>query len=383
MPWKKARVMDEKVKLIADWISREYTIVELSEMYRVSRKTIYKWIGRYERQGAEGLAERSSAPLRRPWATPPEVISYILGVKTKHTKWGPRKIVAWLKNAYPEKVWPAASTAQAILMREGWVKTRHRRRHTPSYSQPFIDSKQANDVWCADFKGHFMLGEGRRCYPLTITDSFSRYLICCQGLYNARYLPVRKYFERAFRENGLPLAIRTDNGSPFASVALGGLSSLSVWFIKLGITPERIEPGKPQQNGRHERFHRTLKESAITPPKHTLSAQQRAFDRFKTEYNTQRPHEANGQKPPSSVYQPSSKSYPDKLPEITYPDELTLRYVRTGGCIRWQGGFIYVSKALTGEYVGLKQTGERSWEIYFSSFLIGRLDESLQRIIAL
>jgi transposase InsO family protein len=352
-------------------------------MYGVSRKTVYKWVERYEILGTDGLKERPSTPLTRPRATPLDIASYILAAKSKHTKWGPRKLIAWLESRHPEKKWPAASTAQTILKREGWVKTRHRRRHTPAYTEPFINSKGANDIWCADFKGQFKLGEGRNCYPLTITDSYSRYLIGCQGLYRPTYANTRMQFERSFQDYGLPLAIRTDNGSPFASVALGGLSSLAVWFIKLGITPERIEPGKPQQNGRHERFHRTLKEAAITPPRQTLAKQQRAFDRFKSEYNNERPHEAHGQRTPASVYHRSSRHYSSKLPEISYDNGIVVRQVRNGGLIRWKGDLIYVSKALVGEPVGLKQIDEQQWEVYYSFLLLGLLDENLKRIIPL
>lgn len=383
MPWKETCVMNEKMKMVGDWLSQEYTVTELGEMYRLSRKTVYKWIKRYDDMGPEGLNEKSSAPNRRPWATPPEIVSYILAAKTRHTGWGPRKVVAWLKNKYPDKPWPAASTAQTILRREGWVKTRHRRRHTPSYTAPFHQSRQANDVWCADFKGQFLLGEGRLCYPLTITDSYSRYLLCCQGLYHPKFEITRHYFERAFKEYGLPLAIRTDNGAPFASVALGGLSNLAVWFIKLGITPERIEPGEPQQNGRHERFHRTLKEATIKPPRQTLAAQQKAFDRFSIEYNTERPHEARGQRPPASAYHPSPRPYPLVVSEITYPDDYIVRQVRTGGSIKWKGQLLYVSKTLTGEPVGLKQLNDQLWQVYFSMVPIGLLDERLERIVSL
>lgn len=383
MSWKETYVMDEKVKLIADWLSKEYSITELSETYNVSRKTVYKWIQRYQELGPEGLQERTSAPLTRPRATPFEIVEYILAAKSRHTKWGPRKLVVWLENQHPEKVWPVASTVQTILKREGWVKTRHRRHHTPPYTQPFLQSREANDIWCADFKGKFTLGEGRDCYPLTITDSFSRYLIACHGLYHPNYVNTKPLFERAFQECGLPRAIRTDNGAPFASVALGGLSSLAVWFIKLGIIPERIEPAKPQQNGRHERFHRTLKENTISPPHYSLAGQQRAFDRFKTEYNHERPHEAQGQKTPASAYHRSLREYPARLPDIVYPARFIVRQVRIGGPIKWKGNLLYVSKALTGEPIGLEQIDDQLWKVYYCTLSLGLLDEQLGRIIPL
>ena len=383
MPWKETCAMDEKMKLMADWLSKEHSITDLSEIYHVSRKTIYKWLGRYEYLGPAGLNNRSSTPLTNSRATPPEIISYILAAKSKHSKWGPKKLIARLKMDYPEKKWPVASTAQAILKREGWVKSRHRRHHTPPYTQPFINSKQPNDVWCADFKGKFRLGEGRYCYPLTITDSYSRYLLDCHGMYRPTYPNTRIQFEKAFKEYGLPGAIRTDNGTPFASVSIGGISNLGVWFVKMGIRPERIDPGEPQQNGRHERFHRTLKESTVNPPRYNLSEQQRVFDRFKEEFNNERPHESVGQRPPVTAYSKSPREYTTKLPEISYDTNFSVRRVRTGGPIRWGGGLVYVSKALVGEHIGLKQVNDQLWEVYYSFLPLGVLDEGLGRIIPL
>jgi putative transposase len=381
MPWKETCVMDERVKFIADWLSQGYTITELSERYEVSRKTLYKWLDRYGTGGLEGLKERSRAPINRPWATNPEIISTILGAKSKHITWGPRKLIGYLERRHPEKAWPAISTAQAILKREGWVKTQHKRHHTPGYTRPFLPVTAANDVWSADFKGQFRLGNGKLCYPLTLTDNYSRYLLACQGLYSPNLSETKSILERAFQQYGLPLAIRTDNGVPFASTALGGLSSLSVWFIKLGILPERIEPGQPQQNGKHERFHRTLGEETINPPRPNLPKQQRCFDRFEYVYNHERPHEALGQQPPASVYRPSTRSYPSKLAEIEYENNMTIRQVRLGGRMKWKGGLIYVSKTLIGEPIGLRQIEDQAWEVYYSSFQLGILNETLGRII--
>jgi len=383
MTWKETCAMDEKMKLISDYLSGEYTITELSEIYNLSRKTVYKWTDRYERQGPAGLLNLAKAPFTHPNATPPEMINYLVALKSRHIYWGPRKLVAWLEDKYPDKRWPAISTAQEILRREGWIKSRHKRHHTPPYSEPFLGSKQANQVWCADFKGQFRLGEGKLCYPFTLTDSYSRYLITCRGLYRPTYLETKSQLEKAFCNYGLPEAIRTDNGTPFASVALGGLSSLAVWLIKLGIRPERIEQGRPEQNGRHERFHRTLKEAAISPPRDTLAQQQRAFDRFRTEYNTERPHEALGQKTPASVYHPSLRSYPIKIAPIEYGADRLVRQVHNQGCIKWKGRYLFVSEALIGEPVGLKPIDNHLWEVYFSFKPLGILDETTGRIIAL
>lgn len=375
MPWKETRVMDQKIQMISNWLSGEYSITELSRIHEVSRKTLYKWIERYEADQESGLRERGRRPLTMPRATPPELVAEILASKSQHEHWGSRKLLAWLRSHQPEKSWPAASTTSDILKRHGMVHARHKRHHTSPYSAPFLKSNQPNEVWCADFKGQFRLGEGHLCYPLTLTDSYSRYLLGCWGLAHPAYLPTRSYFERAFREYGLPSAIRTDNGVPFASVGLGGLSSLSMWFIKLGIHPERIEKGHPEQNGRHERMHRTLKAEAVSPPRKSMNEQQRAFDRFRAGYNNDRPHEALGQKPPASIYLRSRREYPGKLPEIEYPQSFSVRQVKANGCFKWQDRELYLSGALAGERIGLKAIDNGTWRIYFSFQPIGIMEE--------
>ena len=375
MPWKETRVMDEKIKMISNWLSGEYSITELSRIHEVSRKTLYKWIERYEADQDSGLQDKSSKPLVMPRSTPSELVADILAAKSRHEHWGSRKLLAWLKNHQPEKRWPAASTTSEILKRHGMVHARHKRHHTPPYSQPFLKSNWPNEVWCADYKGQFRLGSGKLCYPLTLTDSCSRFLLGCWGLEHPAYLPTRYYFERAFCEYGLPGAIRTDNGVPFASVGLGGVSSLAVWFIKLGIHPERIEKGHPEQNGRHERMHRTLKAEAISPPRKNMKEQQRVFDRFQTTYNLERPHEALGQKTPASIYQNSDREYPARLPEIVYPHNFRVRQVKHSGCFKWQNHELYLSGALTGEPIGLKEIDNGIWAIFFNFYPLGILDE--------
>jgi transposase InsO family protein len=346
----------------------------------VSRKTLYEWIERYEADQYSGLQEWSRRPLAMPRATPPELVAEILASKSQHEHWGPRKILAWLRSHQPEKSWPAASTTSLILKRHGMVHVRHKRHHTPPYSQPFLKSNQPNEVWCADFKGQFRLGAGGLCYPLTLTDSYSRYLLGCWGLEHTTYLTTRSYFELAFREYGLPSAIRTDNGVPFASVGLGGLSSLAVWFIKLGICPERIEKGHPEQNGRHERMHRTLKSEAISPPRKNMKEQQRVFDRFRASYNDDRPHEALGQRTPASIYRSSAREYPAKLPGAEYPENFSVRHVKRGGGFKWRNQELYLSQALSGELIGLKEIDIALQKIYFSFYPVGILDERTMRI---
>jgi len=383
MPWKETCAMDQKMKMVGDWLSEEYAITQLSELYEVSRKTIYKWIGRYQTEGATGLEERSRAPRGHPNATPLEVAREIVATKLRHDKWGPKKLVAWLERHRPEETWPAASTAGEILKREGLVKPRRRKRRMPPYLEPFNDGQRPNAVWSADFKGQFRTGDGRLCYPLTISDNYSRYLLLCQGLSHPTYEEARSWFEEVFKQYGLPEAIRTDNGAPFASLGPGGLSKLSVWFIKLGIRPERIEPGHPEQNGRHERMHRSLKEATAKPPRSDIEEQQKAFDEFALEYNLERPHEALGQKTPASFYRPSLRPYPVKVPKVEYHGDVIVRQVRHNGEIRWKGELVYLSQALAGELVALKQKGEHLWEIRFSFHPLGVLNELTGKVMPL
>jgi transposase InsO family protein len=382
MPWKETCAMDQKVQLIGDWLSEEYSITDLSEIYGVSRPTVYKWIERYEMEGMDGLKEQSRAPGSHPNATAPEIVERIVAAKLARQRWGPKKVITRLRAQYPEERWPAASTAGEILKREGLVKERKRKRRTPPYTQPLEGCGKPNQVWSADYKGQFRMGDGRLCYPLTITDNSSRYLLECRGLSGPTFKQTQPWFEWVFREYGLPAAIRTDNGAPFASVAVGGLSKLSVWFIKLGIKPERIDPGHPEQNGRHERMHRTLKEETVDPPRHNLREQQRAFGLFKYEYNYERPHEALGQKPPASAYEPSERPYPVRAPKVEYDDGEVIRQVRHKGEIKWKGRLIYVSEALAGEPIALQQRDNYLWEVRFSFHPLGILNELTGRILS-
>jgi transposase InsO family protein len=381
MPWKETSALDERVKLIGDYLEEQWSITQLGQIYGISRKTIYKWIGRYHDQGIDGIKDRSRAPRSHPNATRIDIVEMIVKEKLNHQHWGPKKVIASLETQSPETPWPAISTVGEILKCQGLVKPRHLRHHTPKYSEPFLSCQGPNSVWSADFKGQFLMGDKRMCYPLTLTDNYSRYLLVCRGLRRTTTEVTQPWLEWAFREYGLPQAIRTDNGSPFASVALGGLSQLAVWLIKLGIRPERIESGHPEQNGRHERMHRTLKEETIKPPQKDLLRQQHAFDRFAQEYNYQRPHEALGQKTPASVYEPSSVSYPIKLPDVEYASHITVRQVRHNGDIKWKGKMIYVSQTLAGEPVGLLQVGEDLWQINFCFHHLGTLNERTMKII--
>ena len=381
MPWKEAFILDLRKEMINDWLTKEYDVTELSDSYGVSRKTIYKWVERYKEHGIAGLEDLSREPHHHPNATPAEIIAPILSLKRKKMKWGPRKIIAKLKNDYPEVNWPADSTGNNILKRYGLVKRRKHRHRTQPYTTPFLGCDQPNKVWSSDYKGQFRMGDNRRCYPLTISDNHSRYLINCWGLRRPTYEQTKPCFEWAFINYGLPDAIRTDNGQPFASRGLAGLSRLAIWFIKLGIVPERIELGSPEQNGRHERMHRTLKEWTASPPRVNLGEQQKAFNYFKDEFNNERPHEALGQKTPSSVYRPSLRSYPAKLPEVKYDTDKVVCFVTKRGYIKWKGSWFFLSESLKGEYVAFKKVDNHLWSIRFGFYPLGFLDEEKRKII--
>ncbi len=378
MPWKETSVMDQKIQLLADWLSGDYRKSELCRIYEVSRPTADKWISRYAQSGPPGLEELGRAPHRHPNQTAEELRALIVQTKLRRQQWGPKKVLDWLREQRPELKWPADSTGGEILKRAGLVQARQRRRRVTPYSEPFGECAAPNQSWSADFKGDFLLGNGRRCYPLTLSDNFSRYLLLCRALERPRQQEVQPWFEWVFREAGLPEVIRTDNGAPFASLALGGLSQLSKWWIKLGIKPERIQPGKPAQNGRHERMHRTLKEGVA--PQRDLQQQQQHYDPFVEQYNWERSHEALGRKTPGSLHCPSSRCYPAKLREVEYESGVTVRQVRQNGEIKWDGDLIYVSEVLAKEPVGLKQIAEGSWEVRYSFHLLGVLDEKTKTI---
>ena len=381
MPWKESSAFSEQKLFIDRWKAGEETVSELCHRFGISRKTAYKRINRYINHGYQGLGDRSSAPHTHPNKTSPQIARRLIQAKQAHPTWGPKKLTAMLRAHDPDTPWPAASTAGAILDRAGLVKRRRHRRHTAPWTHPFTDAIHPNDVWCIDFKGHFRTRNGTRLDPLTVQDASSRYLLACTGLTKPNYSQVRRSLHKTFREFGLPKVIRTDNGPPFASVGLGGLSSLSVWWIKLGIIPERIQPGHPEQNGRLERLHRTLKEDTAAPPKPSPRSQQRAFDSFRHSYNEIRPHEALNLRPPSLLYQPSPRKYAMPLSTPTYGSDVTLRKVRTNGQIKWNGHLVYLSHALSGEPIGLIQHSSRYWRIIYGPLYIGLLDQHTYRTL--
>lgn len=365
--------MSERVKFIASHLEAEDTFTELCERFGISRKQGYKWVERYEEDGVEGLADRSRAPHTHPLAVSEPLVERIVAARKRHPRWGPRKLLVVLKRQHPGLAFPVASTVGDILRKRGLVGRRRRIRRSEPYGERLGDYTMPNAVWCADFKGHFAV-DGQRCYPLTISDGFSRYLLCCEAMKHSLSDPVQRVFEATFREYGLPVAIRTDNGPPFSTLAAGGLSRLAVWWIRLGIRPERILPGRPDQNGRHERMHRTLKAETAKPPRASFRAQQRAFDLFRDEYNDERPHEALGQAVPTSLYQPSLKPLPSKLPELEYPDHFRLERAYSNGIISWLSTQWYLSHCLEGELVGLEEVDDGRWKVHFGPIALGILD---------
>jgi transposase InsO family protein len=370
--------MNERMVLIVEYQSGNYSLSELARRRGISRKTAYKWIERYECDGARGLEELSRAAHHHPNATSAEMEEAIWDWKERRPLWGAPKIHSKLRHLAD---CPAESTISNVLKRHGLTRrVRRPVRCTPSPG-PLLVPMQPNEVWCADFKGWIRLGNGQRCDPLTLSDGFSRYLLCCRGLQGTQTGLVQPWFEWTFRRNGIPAAIRTDNGPPFASVGLGGLSPLSVWLMRLGIRLERIQPGHPEQNGRHERMHRTLKEATARPARENLQAQQRAFDRFVRDYNHDRPHEALGQQPPASVYRPSNRQYPSRLIEPEYPIDWQVRAVRSNGEIKWKGQKLYLSEGLMGQRIALEPVADGQWVVHFLDVELGLLDEPLGRVL--
>jgi len=380
MPWKATCPMDERMQFIARVLAGEDEMTVLCREYGVSRKTGYKWLGRYISEGGAGLAERSHAPVQHGQAHDVAVVQAVLGLRQRWPHWGPKKLRVKLVEHHPELPVPAASTIGEWLRREGVVGRSRRRRRCPPYTQPFAAVSAANDVWCTDFKGWFRTSDGRRCDPFTLTDAHSRYLLRCQAVARPDEANVRPIFEAAFKEQGLPLAIRSDNGPPFASPGVGGLSRLAVWWIKLGIRPERIVAGKPQQNGRHERVHRTLNQETATPPAASVAAQQERFDASRAVYNNERPHEALGQQTPALLYEPSPRPYPDRVEHPHYGEEVAVRRVRSTGQIKWAGELIFVGEALIGEPVGIRETEGGDWLVRYADVELGYIHPQRRRL---
>jgi putative transposase len=380
MPWSNLSPMDHKTQFIADFLRHSLSITELCLHYGISRKTAYKWINRYQHDSFSGLDDRSRKPQSCPHQTDPDIVETLLEVRRHHPTWGAKKLLKLLSRQDPDRNWPARTTVCDLLQRHGLVKKARKRRHLSHPGKPSSIISSPNQVWCADFKGQFKTRDGIYCYPLTITDGFSRYLLGCQALLTTACADAKVVFQNVFLEFGLPERIRTDNGVPFATVSLARLSSLSAWWIQLGILPELIEPGKPQQNGRHERMHRTLKAETTRPSAGNLRAQQRKFNAFREEYNYVRPHEALNLETPASIYCASPRQFPQKLAALEYPAHFETRYVSHNGGIRWNCDWVNVSITCAGQYVGLEEIDNGIWNVYFGPVKLGRLLEEQMRI---
>jgi transposase InsO family protein len=384
MGWQESCVEEEKLRFVAAWLSGEWSRTELCARFGVSRETGYELMRRYRLEGVSCVQARSHARHEQGEATPARLVQAIVDLRVSRPHWGPKKLQACLEHRHPEEAWPAASTIGDIVKRHGLVVGRRRRRSALVQHRPFAAVNAANALWCVDFKGWFRTGDGERCDPLTVTDAASRYLLACVIVPPTR-AGVQPVMDGLFREHGLPGAIRSDNGPPFGSTGAGGLTRLGVHWLKLGIALERIEPGQPQQNGRHERMHGTLKAETLRPPAATAAKQQDRFDRFREMFNQERPHEALRQTVPSKHWQASARLYPDPIEAPTYGADHVVRRVRSNGEIKWRGGLIFLSEVLAGERVGIAETETGEHIVRFAGLdlgLINRAGTKLRRFTA-
>jgi transposase InsO family protein len=375
MPWQPESTMQLRRQFIQDVRSGTAAITELCAAYGISRETGYKWLRRYEAGGLAALRDQSRRPHASPTATPPVLIRALVEARRHHPTWGPRKLLRLLQQQDTAAPWPARSTVARLLQRAGLVGSPRRVRRPGHAGRPQAPMDAPNAVWTADFKGQFKTGDGAYCYPLTIADGYSRCLLSCRALMSTQVAESRPVFVHAFEQYGMPARIRSDNGVPFATQALGRLSPLSVWWVRLGILPDLIQPACPQQNGRHERMHRTLKAECTRPASSSRPAQQRRFDRWRAEYNELRPHEALGDATPAARYTPSPRAYPHRLPALDYPAHYEVRRVSRNGGIRWNHQWVNVTHTLGGELIGLTEIDEGEWDVYFGPLRLGRFHE--------
>jgi putative transposase len=375
MPWRETSPMEQRLEFVREYATEWFTMTELAAQYGISRRTGYKWLERYEVDGAEGLRDRSRRPQRCPHATAAKVADTLLALRRRHPRWGPRKLLVVAARRTRAVVWPARSTVAALLKRHGLSAARRRRAAPLPVPPPVAPITAANGTWTTDFKGAFRTGDGVYCHPFTLRDGFSRYVLRCDALAGYTYEATRRCFERAFAAYGLPQRIRSDNGAPFAGTAGLSLSRLSVWWIRLGITPERIAPGHPEQNGSHEQFHAVLKAATARPPAATRRGQQRRFDRFCREYNDERPHEALADRVPAMLYRPSPRLLPARLPSLDYPGHFEVHRVYSNGCCSWRGEIRFLSDALMDQDVGFEEVDDGLWTVWFGTLAVGRYDE--------
>jgi putative transposase len=373
--------VEQRRQFVRAYESGLWTMTELCERYAVSRPTGYKWVARWAAEGDEGLAERERSPQTCPHRTAEAVAEQLVAARRRYG-WGATKLLKVVRTKRPGEAWPARSTVNAILEREGLLQ---KRRARPARSHPGaspLETTAPNEVWPADFKGQFKTRDGVYCYPLTVTDHFSRAVLLCRALPSTKTVEVRPAFEAVFRAFGVPEAIRTDNGSPFASTAIHGLAPLNVWWMQLGIVHQRIRPGRPQMNGTHERMHRELKKETAAPAAATARAQQRRFDAFRRRYNEERPHEALGLATPASRWHPSSRVYPARITGPDYPVHFEVRRVLANGTFKFRGQVPFLSHALEGTDIGLEEITDGVWDLMYYRTVLGRLDERTGTITA-
>ena len=385
MPWRESSPMSERLTFIKACLQRSEHIVEICDRFGISEKTGHKWLRRFQRGGVEALGDQSHARHEQPHRMAQEIAAQIVKLRRK-TGYGAAKLRDVLTQQCPHVRWPSASCIGELLQREQLIRPRRRRSHAAERAA--LDRRRTpavapNDVWTADFKGEFRLTNGIYCFPLTVLDLHSHYLLGCSALQTTAVAPTRRAFQRLFREFGLPRVVRSDNGVPFAQHnAVGRLGALAFWWVRLGIRPEHITPARPAENGAHERFHRTLKAKTIRPPASSLGTQQRRFDRFRQEYNDTRPHESvSGHLPPGKVYTAASRPYPERLPTICYPAAAEVRLVDRGGWIKWCAQPLFLSTNLAGQYVSLTENESELVTIAYASLALGDFDPHLQRFV--
>jgi putative transposase len=381
MPWKETCPMDERVEFIGVYLSGTVPVTDLCAAAGISRKTAYKWIRRYEREGPRGLYERSRARHTQVHRTSADQVERIKEVRKQH-RWGPRKLKDRLQTLWPDEHWPAASTIGTILDREGLIKPRPKPRPkaTPS-PHPLIEPQAPNELWTIDFKGQFRMGNRHLCFPLTLVDDYSRFILRCDGVSKVSREQILPGLIKAFRLYGMPQTIRSDNGPPFATNGIAGLSKLGIWWKKLGIHQERIHPGHPEENGRHERMHRSLKAEALPVIQPNMRQQQRVFDQWRSDFNDIRPHEGLNDRKPAQVYTHSERAFSEAAQVVTYPSDHTIRMVRQNGSIKWHSKLIFVGHALVGEPLGLEQIEEQRYNVYFADLKVGIMDTELMKVL--
>jgi transposase InsO family protein len=384
MPWHQTDPVNERLQFVAAAQRGHQSMTELCARYGISRKTGYKLLRRFEDLGPEGLRDQSRSPHSHPNETSEAVQAALLRVRKAYPSWGSKKLLAFLTRERPDLELPARSTVDTILKRAGLVQPRSKRRHLRrEHAAPVVEVARPNDVWTIDYKGWFKVGDGTRCDPLTVNDAFSRKSLEIRALVAPKLENVKDRLLELFLTFGLPTHVLSDNGPPFGSSGLGGLTRLGVWMLKIGVEPVLIQPGRPDQNGRHERFHETLKAETASPPRSSIRAQQRSFDRFQRTYNEERPHEALDMRTPDEVYEPSTRTRFEEDYDFEYEGDLEVRRVRRDGAIKWQSGHVFLGEAFAGEVVGIEQVADGHSHVWIGTNRLGVLHERTKTVIPL